>query len=107
AVFLDGAQLPGALGRQPLADLARPRRGAGAARTLMARGWHPVSALLERSGEGEEGSPRRLLLLERRTASRSERAKIGWDGRDPYRVRRSRGRVLHHPFGHPSESQRA
>ena len=90
----------GAFGREPLADLARPRRGAGAGRPLMARGWHPVRAILERSGEGEEGPSRHLLLLEWRTASAPERAAVGRDGRDPDRVRRSRGRVLDNSFGH-------
>src|SRR5437764_2702392 len=31
------------------------RRRAGGGRPLMAGGWHPVSEILERSGEGEEG----------------------------------------------------
>ena len=83
-----------------LRDLARPRRGAGSGGPLMARGWHTVSAILERSGEGEEGSFRHLLLLERRTAPAPERAAVGRDGRDPTRVRRSRGRVLDHSFRH-------
>ena len=30
----------------------------------MARGRHPVSAILERGGEGEEGGPGHFLLLE-------------------------------------------
>ena len=83
AVFPDRAQLPGAFGREPSTDLARPRRSAGAGRALMARGRHPVSAILERSGEGEERSPWRLLLLEGRKASRPECAAVGRDGRDP------------------------
>ena len=80
AVLLDGAQLQGAFGREPAADLARPRRRAGGERPLVARGRHPVRALLERSREGAEGSAGRLLLLERRTASGPERAAAGRDG---------------------------
>lgn len=53
----------------------------------MARGWPPVSQVLERSGEGEEGVCGRLLLLEGGTASGSERAAVGRDGRDPVRRR--------------------
>ena len=40
AVFPDGAHRAGAFRREPPADLARPRRRAGAGRPLMARGWH-------------------------------------------------------------------
>ena len=107
AVFPDGAQRPGAFGREPPADLARSRRGSGGARPLVAGGWLPVRAVLERSGEGEEGSTRRLLLLEGRTTSAPERAAVGRDGRDPTRVRRSRRRVLDNSLGHPLRNQRA
>ena len=68
AIFFDRTQRRGAVGGEPLADLARARRSAGAGGPLMARGRHTVSALLERSGEGEKGSFGRLLQLERRTA---------------------------------------
>ena len=91
-----------------LLRISRDRDGAlDLARPLLARGWHAVSAILERSGEGEEGAPRHLLLLEGRTAPAPERAAVGRNGRDPTRVRRSRGRVLHDSFGHSPARQRA
>ena len=96
-----------AFGREPLANLAKPRRGAGSGGPLMARGWHAVSAILERSGEGEEGSFRPLLLLERRTAPAPERAAVGRHGRNPPRVCRSRGRVLDNSLRHSPAGQRA
>jgi len=56
--------------------------------------WQPVSEILERSGEGEEGAFGRLLLLEGRTAPGPERAAVERDGGDPDGVRRSRGRYF-------------
>ena len=99
AVFPDGAHRRGAFGDEPVADLARPQRDVGGVRPLMAGGWHAVSAILERSGTGKEGSPRRLLLLERRTAPTSKRACGGWDGGDQTRIRGSRRGLLDHVFG--------
>ena len=89
------------------ADLARPRRRAGAERPLMAGGWQPVGEVLERGGEGEEGAFGRLLLLEGGTAAGPERAAAGRDGRDPAGVRRSRCRILHDAVGRRTESERA
>ena len=108
AVFPDGAQPAGAFGREPPADLARPRRRAGGESAAHGRRMARLSAqILERSGEGEEGSFGHLLLLEGRTAPGPERAAVGRDGGDPDRVRRSRGRVLHDSFGHGPEGERA
>jgi predicted nucleotide-binding protein with TIR-like domain len=74
AVSPDGAQPAGAFRREPLADLARPRRRAAAGRPLMAK--------------GRENGP-------------VTRTRRGWTGRgDPDGVRRSRGRVLHDSCGH-------
>ena len=73
----------------------------------MARGRHPVSEILERSGEGEEGVGGRLLLLEGRTAAAAGRATVGRDGGNPNGVGRARVRVLHDSFGHGSESEHA
>src|SRR5215469_1567989 len=107
AVFPDGAHRPRAFGHKSLADLAGPRRGAGGGRPRMARGWNALSAIPERGDEGEERPSRRLLLLERRTAAARERAAVVRDGRDPTRVRRSRGGVLDNALGHSTGSQRA
>ena len=90
----------GAFRREPSEDFAGPRRRAGAGRPFMARGWPPVSEILERSGEGEEGAFGRLLLLEGRTAAGPERAAVGRDGGDPDGVGRARVRVLHDSCGH-------
>src|SRR5207244_2000883 len=90
---------------EPLADLPKPRRRAGSGRPFLARGWHSVSEILERGGEGEEGTVWRLLLLEGRTAPAPERAAVGRDRGDPVGVRRSRGRVLHDACGHAPESE--
>src|SRR5439155_20160263 len=75
AVSLDGAQLPGAVGCEPFADLARSRRSAGSERTRMAGGW----ARCQR----DTGSSRPLLLLEGRTTPAPERASVCLNGRDP------------------------
>ena len=60
---LDGAQPWGAFRREPLTNLARPRRRARAAWPVMARRWQAVSEILERSGAGAEGAFGRLLLF--------------------------------------------
>src|ERR671918_586531 len=73
----------------------------------MARGWPPVSEILERSGEGEEGVFGRLLLLERRAPAGSECAAVVRDGGDPDGVGRARVRVLHDSCGHAPGSERA
>ena len=64
--------------------------------TLSARYWS--EAAKERKDPAG-----RLLLLERRTAAGPERAAVGRDGRDPMRVRRSRGRLLHDSLGNRPE----
>ena len=46
AILADGAQPCGAFRRQPAADLARPRRRAGAERTLLARRRQAVGEIL-------------------------------------------------------------
>ena len=92
-------------------SLLRISRDRDGALELTGRSWQedgtPVSEILERSGEGEEGAFGHLLLLERRTAAGPERAAVGRDGGDPAGVRRSRGRVLHDSLGHAPECQRA
>ena len=92
---------------EPFEDFAGPRRGAGGGRPFLARGWPPVSEILERSGEGEEGAFGRLLLLEGRTAVGPECAAVVRDGRDPDGVGRARVRVLDDSCGHAPESGRA
>src|SRR5882724_10318292 len=74
---------------------------------ILARGRHPVSEILERSGEGEEGVSGRLLLLEGRTAAAAGRPTVGWDGGNPNGVGRVRVRVLHDLCGHAPESAHA
>lgn len=66
AVFPDCPPRSGAFGDQPRAHLARSRWFARRQRPRMARGWHVVIAILERSGEREKRSCRHFLLLERR-----------------------------------------
>ena len=92
-------------------SLLRISRDRDGALEVAGRSWQedgtPVSQILERSGEGEEGAFRRLLLLEGRTAAGPERAAVGRDGGDPDGVRRSRVRVLHNSCGHGPESERA
>src|SRR5262245_26455236 len=73
----------------------------------MARGWQPVSEILERSGQGEEGAFGHLLLLERRAAAGPERAEVGGDWRDPDGIGRARVRVLDDTCGHAPECERA
>ena len=53
--FPDGAYRPGAFRGKPAEHFAKSRRHAGVDGSFMARGRHPVSEILERSGEGEEG----------------------------------------------------
>ena len=87
-----------------LLRISRDRDGApGGERPLMAGRRQAVGAVLERGGEGEEGAVGHLLLLERRTATRPERAAAGRDRGDPAGVRRSRGRLLHDAVGHASQ----
>src|SRR6267154_151055 len=83
AVLPDGTRPAGAFRREPLADLSKPRGRVGAGGPLMARRRQPVSEILERGREGEEGAFGRLLLLEGRTAPAPERAAVGRDGGDP------------------------
>ena len=104
---LTRAQPAGAFRREPAADLARPRRRAGAERPLMAGGRQPVREILERSGEGEEGAFGHLLLLEGRTAPGPERAAAGRDRRDPAGVRRSRAGYFTTRAGNDPETERA
>ena len=99
AILPVGTQRERAFRRKPPAHLARRQRRAGGAWPLMAGGRHFVRQILERGHEGEEGACRRLLLLERRTATRPERTAIVRNGRDPAGVCRSRRRVLDDPFG--------
>ena len=105
AVLPDRTRTAGTLRRQPLADLAKPRWCAGGRRSIMARGWHSVGEILERSSEGEEGPLGRFLLLERRTAPASERAAVVRDWRDPDGDCRARSGVLHDAFGCTPESE--
>ena len=74
------------------------------------RSWQADGTLSARyrseAARGKEGSPRRLLLLEGRTASAPERAYVGRDGRDQTRVRGSRHRLLDHVLAHSPERQR-
>ena len=59
AVLADGAQRRGALRREPPADLARPRRRAGARPAAHGRRTAALSrAILERGDQGEEGPVR-------------------------------------------------
>src|SRR5262249_37940220 len=73
----------------------------------MARGWPPVSEILERSGEGEEGTFGRLLLLEWRTAAGCGLPAVVRDGRDSNGVGRARVGVLDHSCGEAPRSGRA
>ena len=83
AVFPDGTHRAGAFRREPAEDFAGPRRHAGVDRPFVARGRHPVSEILERSAEGDEGVFERVLRLEGRTAAAAERAAVGRDGGNP------------------------
>ena len=87
-----------------LRDFAGPRRRAGGGRPFMAREWQSVGQILERSGQGEKGACRHLLLLEGGTADGPERTAVGGDGRDPAGVRRPRVRVLHDASRHRPEA---
>ena len=98
--------------REPSAvSLLRISRDRDGALEVAGRSWQEDGSLSARywseaAKERKEPSGR-LLLLEGRTASAPERAAAGRDGRDPNRVRRSRGRVLHNSFGRSPERQRA
>ena len=84
-------------------SLLRISRDRDGALEVGGRSWQedgtPVGAILERSGQGETGSRRRLLLLEGRTAARRERTAARRDRRDQARVRGSRRRLLDDAVG--------
>ena len=88
-----------------LADLARPRRGAGGDRPRLAGGRHPVGALLERGAkERKDPSVSSTTGTENGLGTRTRR---NWTGPErSCRDRRSRGRILHDPFGRTRRSTR-
>ena len=97
----------GAFGREPLADLARPRR----ALEVTGRSWQEDGTLSARywseAAKEKKDPPGIFYYWKGERPRRPERAAVGRDGRDPARVRRSRGRVLDHSFGRSPGSQRA
>ena len=91
--------------REPSAvSLLRISRDRDGALELAGRSWQEDGTLSARywSEAAKEKKERsgHFLLLEGRTAQAPERAAVGRDGRDPNRVRRSRGRLLDNSFGH-------
>ena len=81
AVLPDGARSARAFRREPHPHLAGPRRRARATRPRLARGRQPVGAILERSGEGEEGTFGRLSIIGRENGL-GTRTRRSWTGRE-------------------------
>ena len=94
-----------AVGGEPPAHLARPRRWPQRDRPCLAGGRHALSPLLERGCEGAQGSGRHPLLLEGRASSAPECPAARGHRRDPGGDRRPRQRVLDDTVGSRSRAE--
>src|SRR5262249_61625726 len=96
----------GAWGGGPLGARGNPGGGGGGGGWGWGGGGGFGGPIGEQGEKEKEGTPRRFLLLEWRTAEAPERTAVARDGRDPNRVRRSRGRVLDNSLGRRPRGQR-